>query len=135
MASAFLYCNLNCTKLWRGSAVANLVAHRRTRTATYSTWGKDRPKPFLNSEAHRFKVMDAYVLTEKEQKRGRFAIPIGLAAFGVVVYMGFIREYGHKDKSKVGFLLQDISDKLPPQTYNKIKKKLEEEKKWTKGNS
>lgn len=126
----------NCTTPWRANSVSCIkyLATQTTKTAAYSM-GKDKPKPFLNSKAHAFKVADSYKVTEKEHKRGRFAIPIGMTLFGVVVYMGFIREYGEADKAKVEFLFKDISDKIPPQAYNKMKHQLEEEEKWRRGNS
>ena len=127
----------SCTKSWRNNTVnyaTKYVATRRTKTASYST-GKDKPKPFLNSQAHAFKVNHSFMLTEKEQKRGRFAIPIGMAIFGVIVYMGFIRKYGEKDKAIMDFLFRDISDKMSRHTRNRIKKQLEDELKWSQGKS
>ena len=89
---------------------------------------RDGPKPFLNSKAHAFKVNDAYVFTEQEQRMGRYGIPLGLTLFGIYLYFGFIRQYGEKDKGVMEFLTKDISDKMAPHRREKIRDQLEQEK-------
>ena len=100
--------------------------HLTALSTTACREGKDQPRPFLNSKAHTYKVQDAYVLTEKEQRRGRFAFPLGFIVFGVFIYFGFLREYGEKDKAKIDFLFKDISDKIPPHKQDLINKQLEQ---------
>lgn len=111
-----------------------LPRHNVVSCQPYSSGlGNDKPKPFLNSEAHKFKVEDAYVLTEEEQRRGKYGKQLGLFLFCVVMYFAFIRDYGEKDKAVVDFLTKDISDKVPPHKMAKIKQQLEEEKEMYKG--
>ena len=114
-------------------ALACSFCHRRYHTtgrrlyAAYYSTKSDRPKPFLNSEAHNHRVLNEYVLTPEEQRKGRFGIPIGLTLFAFIIYVGWIREYGEKDKKKMEYLTRDISDRIPPAAYKKFKKEEEEE--------
>lgn len=89
---------------------------------------KDQPKPFLNSPAHKYKVDEAYALSPKEVKQGRYGIPMGLGLFAFIMYFGFIREYGEKDKAIMDYLNRDISDKIPGGKMRRIKQQVEEEK-------
>lgn len=88
----------------------------------------DKPKPFLNSPGHKFKVDQAYALSPEETKQGRFGIPVGLGLFAFIMYFGFIREYGEKDKAIMDYLNRDISDKIPGGRMERIKQQVEEEK-------
>jgi len=45
------------------------------------------------------------------------------------MYFAYIRDYGEKDQAVVGYLTKDISDKIPPQKLERIRRELEEEKK------
>lgn len=40
-------------------------------------------------------------------------MPLGLTLFSVIIYLGFVRKYDEADSSKIAFLTQDISSKLP----------------------
>ena len=122
----------------RAAVTATLCRHYRPglhpkprttqQAACYgSALGNDPPKPFLNTKAHKQKVEDPYVLTEDEQKRGRYALPLGFSLFAFVMYFAFIREYDDDDKSVVDFLTKDISDKVPPHKMARIKQQLKEE--------
>ena len=82
---------------------------------------KDATIPFLQSNAHKFRVDDAYTVdTPKDRSRQKFALPLGGSIFAIIIYYSFIRGYGSKDKSIVGFLTQDISDKLPHDVREQI---------------
>ena len=109
------------------SRCRNFSTSDMTVLRRYSTQ-RDEPKPFLNSKAHRFKVDHAYTLSESEMKRGKYAFPLGFTLFGIITYMGFIREYGETDRAVMKFLTRDISDRIPPHKLERIKQSLEEEK-------
>ena len=92
-------------------------------TASSGVEQNDEAIPFLHSKAHKFKVDDAYsVDTAKDRSRQRFALPLGATIFFVIIYFGFVRDYGTKDKSIVGFLTKDIGDKLPDDVREKMKR-------------
>lgn len=106
-------------------------------STSYSKWAKaldskdtkDDAVPFLQSKAHKFKVDDAYsVDTVKDRSRQRFSLPLGLGIFGVIIYFGFLRDYGKEDKSVVAFLTKDISDKLPDDVRERIYSELNQSK-------
>lgn len=79
---------------------------------SYST-GKSDPLPFLKSKARKFKVDDAYSVEPTVVRKQRYAIPLGLTLFTVLIYLGFVRKYDKSDSSVVAHLTQDISSKLP----------------------
>ena len=82
---------------------------------------KDDAIPFLQSAARKFKVDDAYsVDAVKDRQRQKYAVPLGLCIFSIIIYFSFIRDYGYKDKSIVGFLTKDIGDKLPDDVRENI---------------
>lgn len=126
----------NCTLVFADMALALTLKRTTTRrissvlsgNARYST-EEDKPNSFLNSEAHKHKVFHEYFVTSTDDKKGKYAFPLGLALFGFVVYIGFIREYGEKDQERVALLTRDISDRVPPATYKKMKREMENEKK------
>lgn len=89
---------------------------------------KNLPKPFLNSKAHRFRLKDGYMLTDKEFRRGRYGFVIGPTMLAIVFYFGYVREYGEYDRSIMEFLTKDITDKLPAHQAAHIKQNLEEER-------
>ena len=82
------------------------------RYRTHNT-GRGDPIPFLESKARSFKVDDAYRVKPKTARKQRYAMPLGLTLFTVIIYLGFVRKYNEADSSKVAFLTQDISSKLP----------------------
>lgn len=96
------------------------------REYSYFTGKKGEPKPFLNTEAHKLKVDETYSLSPAEAKQGRYGIPLGLALFSFIMYFGFMREYGEKDKAIMEFLNKDISDKVPPPRMKRIRKQIKE---------
>lgn len=114
--------------LSRTDYTAILLSQKRALHGTaHKLYGKrtkseeDDAIPFLQSEAHKFKVDDAYsVDTVKDQQRQKYAVPLGLCIFIIIIYFSFIRDYGYKDKSIVGFLTKDIDDKLPDDVRQKI---------------
>jgi len=109
---------------------------RTLRSSTqFSTIKDDKPKSFLKSDANKHKVLYDYYLTPEERNRGKYATPLGISLFAFIVYIGFVREYGEEDQKKFEFLTKDISDKVPPSTYKKLKEKMEEEKETGKGNT
>lgn len=108
------------------------LQHYSTSQPLGSALGKDKPKPFLNTEAHRRTVEDSYVLTEEEQRRGRYGVPLGLSLFAFIMYFAFIREYSDRDKAVIDFLTKDISDKVPPHKMARIKQQLKEEEEMLK---
>ena len=116
-----------------GRPVLNLSRSLRS-SPQFSTQQDDKPKSFLNSGANKHKVWYEYYATPEEMNRGKYALPLGLTMFVFIVYVGFIRKYGEEDQKKFEFLTKDISDRIPPATYKKIKKNIEEEKK-IKGNT
>lgn len=67
-------------------------------------------------------------MSPEEAKQGRFGVPVGLGLFAFIMYFGFIREYGEKDKAIMDYLNQDISDKIPGDKRKRIKREVEEEK-------
>jgi len=75
--------------------------------------GRGDPIPFLESKARKFKVDDAYRVHPKTAHKQRYAMPLGLTLFSVIIYLGFVRKYDEADSSKIAFLTQDISSKLP----------------------
>ena len=106
-----------------------------TSHMSYGEWTNSKVKvkddaiPFLQSEARKFKVDDAYsVDTVKDQKRQKYAVPLGLCIFSIIIYFSFIRDYGYKDKSLVGFLTKDIGDKLPDDVRERIYSKVKQSK-------
>ena len=90
---------------------------------------KDKPKPFLNSPAHQYKVDQGYALSPQEVKQGRYGIPLGLGLFAFIMYFAFIREYGETDRAIMDYLNRDISDKIPNDKMRRIQQQVEEEKK------
>ena len=86
----------------------------------------NEPLPFLKSKAGRFKVDNAYSIEPKGVRRQRYALPLGITIFGVIMYFGFIRQYGEMESSAMGFLTQDIHSKLPEGTRERMQQ-LEKE--------
>ena len=87
-------------KTRRFLAVHSMI-HRRWLTSKKS----NDPIPFSQSKARTFRpVDDVIMLNEKDMKRSRYAVPLGLFSFAALIYMGFIRKEPVSD---------DISDKLP----------------------
>jgi hypothetical protein len=77
--------------------------------------------PFLQSQAHKFRVDNAYTVdSSKDRSRQKLALPLGVGIFAVIMYFGFFRDYGTKDRSVMGFLTRDIGDKLPADVRQKI---------------
>ena len=94
-------------KCWTLNCSAPSVRYRAHNT------GRGDPIPFLESKARSFKVDDAYRVKPKTARKQRYAMPLGLTLFTVIIYLGFVRKYNEADSSKVAFLTQDISSKLP----------------------
>lgn len=124
----------NTRQAWQKT---NLLVSSKTRTlhctvhiqATRKSFSKDDTIPFLQSKARKFKVDDAYsVDTARDQSRQKFALPLGVGIFTVVMYFGFFRDYGTKDKSIVGFLTKDIGDKLPGDVRQRIYSEVDQSK-------
>ena len=82
----------------------SLDAARRTARQCGRRWlafkKSDDPISFSRSGARTFRIVDDSIMTGPvEQKRGRYAIPLGLVTFAALVYLGFIREETTSDKS------------------------------------
>ena len=87
---------------------------------TYSTGSKSDPIPFLKSKARKFKVDDAYSVEPNVVRKQRYAIPLGLTLFTILIYLGFVRNYDKSDRSVVAHLTQDIRSKLPESAREKL---------------
>lgn len=71
------------------------------------------PIPFLSSKAAKFKVDNLYRVEHDVKHRQRYAFPLGITVFALIIYFGFLRNYGDDDRSVMEFLTQDISAKIP----------------------
>ncbi|CAI8020799.1 hypothetical protein GBAR_LOCUS12403 [Geodia barretti] len=96
MRSSLIFCRLQPT--------LSLDAARRTARPCGRRWlafkKSDDPISFSRSGARTFRIVDDSIMTGPvEQKRGRYAIPLGLVTFAALVYLGFIREETTSDKS------------------------------------
>ena len=101
----------------------------RSSQAADKTVVKDDAIPFLQSQAHKFKVDDAYTVdSPKDRSRQKFALPLGVGVFAVIIYFGFFRNYGTKDQSVMDFLTRDIGDKLPADVRQRIYSEVEQSK-------
>lgn len=101
----------------------------RPSQAADKTVVKDDSIPFLQSQAHKFKVDDAYTVdSPKDRSRQKFALPLGVGVFAVIMYFGFFRDYGTKDQSVMGFLTRDIGDRLPADVRQRIYSEVEQSK-------
>ncbi len=67
-------------------------------------------------------------MSEKEAKQGRYGIPLGLGLFAFIMYFGFVREYGEKDRAIMDYLNRDISNKIPLGRRTRIQQQVEEDK-------
>lgn len=99
----------------------------------YTSGVSGNPKPFLGSKAHKFRIRDEYTMDKEQERRGRFAIPLGLGLFAFIMYMGYGRTYGETDAAIYDYLHRDISDKVPPPKMQKIRSQLEEEERLISG--
>ena len=105
------------------------TSHRQARPSEGDKTVKDDAIPFLQSKAHKFRVDNAYTVdSAKDRSRQRFALPLGLGVFGVIMYFGFLRDYGTKDQSVMGFLTKDIGDRLPDDVRRKIYSEVDHSK-------
>ena len=85
------------------SSTRRLLAASKRRWLSSSK--TNDPIPFSQSKARAFRpVDDIIMLSEKEMRRGRYAVPLGLISFAALVYVGFIRKEPASDGA---------SDKLP----------------------
>lgn len=90
---------------------------------------KDDAIPFLQSQAHKFRVDDAYTVdSTKDRSRQKFALPLGVGIFVIIMYFGFLRDYGAKDQSVMGFLTRDIGDRLPDDVRQRIYSEVDQSK-------
>lgn len=107
---------------------SHLVSIHHHRAYSYfSGLGKDIPKPFLKSSAHKLRVDQTYSLSKEEVQRGRYGIPLGFSLFAILMYFCYIRDEREKDKEVVDYLTKDISDKVPPEKMERIRQELGEE--------
>lgn len=139
---------LHCNQFWRLSRYSgqllvrpethesvNILSHKRPLHCSSCSLAKGRLNakddsiPFLHSKAHKFKVDDAYTVdTTKDRARQKFALPLGVSIFTVIIYFGFIRDYKKRDESIVGFLTRDISDKIPDDVRERISSEINQSK-------
>ena len=54
-----------------------------------SAAAKDNPIPFLNNNARKFNIDGVYKVDSRGLRRQKFALPLGLCLFGVIMYLGF----------------------------------------------
>ena len=105
------------------------TSHKQARPSAADKTVKDDAIPFLQSQAHKFRVDDVYTVdSTKDQSRQRFALPLGLGIFAVIMYVGFFRDYGTKDQSVMGFLTRDIGDRLPDDVRQRIYSEVDQSK-------
>ena len=105
------------------------TSHKQARPSSADKTAKDDAIPFLQSQAHKFRVDDAYTVdSAKDRLRQRFALPLGLGIFAVIMYFGFFRDYGTKDQSVMGFLTRDIGDRLPDDVRQRIYSEVDQSK-------
>lgn len=90
------------------SVCSRCAREQPSRNVPHPTWSavrwiksdaakvKDDPIPFLNNNARNFKIDGVYKVDSRSLKRQRFAFPLGLGLFGVIMFLGF---YG-KDYEK-----------------------------------
>ena len=50
---------------------------------------RENPIPFLDNKARNFKIDDVYKVDSRSLKRQRFALPLGLGLFGVLMFLAF----------------------------------------------
>ena len=73
-------------------AAAGYITRTRDRRWLASKKSDD-PIPFSRSKARTYRVVDDSIMSsDRDMRRGAYAVPIGLLSFAVLVYMGFIRE-------------------------------------------
>ena len=105
------------------------TSHKQARSSPADKFEKDDSIPFLQSKAHNFRVDDAYTVdTAKDRSRQKVALPLGVGIFAVIMYIGFFRDYGTKDRSVMGFLTRDIGDKLPDDVRQRIYSEVDQSK-------
>ena len=80
-----------------GRLVSGLSLTQRTARHSGRRWlafkKSDDPITFSQSGARTFRIVDDAIMSGAgEQKRGRFAVPLGLLSFAALVYLGFIRD-------------------------------------------
>ena len=91
--------------------------------------GRNDAIPFLQSQAHKFRVDDAYTVdSAKDRSRQKLALPLGVGIFALIMYFGFFRDYGTKDQSVMGFLTRDIGDRLPDDVRQRIYSEVDSSK-------
>lgn len=75
-----------------------------------ATQKSDEPITFSRSKARTYRIVDDGIMTsDREMKRGAYAVPIGMLSFAVLVYMGFIREENVRNRNST-------TDKVPEAT-------------------
>ena len=79
----------------------------------YYSRKKDQPIPFLNSPARHRKLK--HVLEVDETRTQRYAVPLGLGLFALLIYFGF-REHDRKDQDTSINDRSDASDDLQTQS-------------------
>ena len=90
-----------------------ILCSQFTRSSYSSDNKTDKPLPFLETPARQHKLRDSFEVDKAARKRQRFAIPLGLTIFGIIMYMGFIRSYDTSDAKVVDHLTRDIRDRYP----------------------
>lgn len=119
----------NSLLLSNAAKTLHSTSYRKARPSRAGKTVKDDAIPFLQSKAHKFKVDDAYTVDSvKDRSRQRFALPLGLGIFAVIMYFGFLRDYGTKDQSIMGVLTRDIGDRLPDDVRQKIYSEVDQSK-------
>lgn len=91
----------------RAGLVSKKCSHPTGSSALRWITSGSNPIPFLDNKARSFKIDDVYKVDSKSLKRQRFALPLGLSLFGVIMFFAF---YGGDYEKYVQFWKIEASE-------------------------